>query len=120
MSNIMNDLHAVGLNPFGVQLVAESLLKSPLAQLTTERPQAFFFPIKRSDCPGWIGARFTLQAVPEATEGEEVAQTAQASAENLDANELLASLTALLNDPAVIDAAKPGDIGRAICAVKGI
>lgn len=65
MSNIMNDLHAVGLNPFGVQLVAESLLKSPLAQLTTTKPQGFFFPVNRSDCPDWIGARFTLEAVPK-------------------------------------------------------
>lgn len=67
MSNIMNDLHAVGLNPFGVQLVAESLLKSPLAQMTTKSPQGFFFPVKRSDCPGWIGVRFTLTAVAEST-----------------------------------------------------
>lgn len=65
MSNIMNDLHAVGLNPFAVTLLAESLLKSPLAQLTTTRPQGFFFPVKRGDCPGWIGVRFTLEAVGE-------------------------------------------------------
>lgn len=30
------------------------------------------------------------------------------------------ALTALLNDPAVIEAAQPGDIGRALCAVRGI
>lgn len=70
MSNIMNDLHAVGLNPFGVALVAESLLKSPLAQMTVGKPQGFFFPVKRSDCHGWIGARFTLEAVPQAAENE--------------------------------------------------
>lgn len=84
MSNIMNDLHAVGLNPFGVQLVAESLLKSPLAQLTTKRPQGFFFPIKRSDCPGWIGARFTLEAVPEAASDQPWQQiNAQAAAQGI-------------------------------------
>lgn len=32
--------------------------------------------------------------------------------------ELLAALTALLNDPAVIDAAQPGDIGRALMATR--
>lgn len=32
--------------------------------------------------------------------------------------ELLAALTALLNDPAVIEAAQPGDIGRAIMATR--
>ena len=32
--------------------------------------------------------------------------------------ELLAALTALLNDPAVIEAAKPGDIGRALMATR--
>jgi hypothetical protein len=31
---IMNELHAVGLNPFGVQLVAESMLKSGLAPIS--------------------------------------------------------------------------------------
>lgn len=70
----MNDLHAVGLNPFGVQLVAESLLKSPLAQMTTAKPQGFFFPVRRSDCPGWVGVQFTLEAVPE---GEAPAATEQ-------------------------------------------
>lgn len=30
------------------------------------------------------------------------------------------ALTAMLNDPAVIEAAQPGDIGRALCAVRGI
>lgn len=37
-----------------------------------------------------------------------------------DHDALLASLTALLNDPAVIAAARPADIGRALCAVNGI
>ncbi len=32
--------------------------------------------------------------------------------------ELLAALTALLNDPAVIKAAQPGDIGRALMATR--
>lgn len=65
MSNIMQDLHTVGLNPFAVTLLAESLLKSPLAPLTVGKPQGFFFPIQRSDCPGWVGVRITLEAVPK-------------------------------------------------------
>lgn len=32
--------------------------------------------------------------------------------------ELLTALTALLNDPAVIEAAQPGDIGRALMATR--
>ncbi len=47
---IMNDLHAVGLNPFGVQLVAESLLKSPIAPMSA-------------------GVTFTNQPDPNATAG---------------------------------------------------
>ncbi len=64
--SIMNDLHAVGLNPFGVQLVAESMLKSPLAPMSTEKPLEFFFPVSRSDCAGWRGVKITLEAVPDA------------------------------------------------------
>lgn len=64
MSNIMSNLHAVGLNPFAVTLVAESLLKSPLAPLTIGKPQGFFFPVRRGDCAAYSGVRFTLEAVP--------------------------------------------------------
>lgn len=60
---IMNDLHAVGLNPFCVQLVAESLLKSPVAPMSAERPLTMFFPVQRGDCPGWAGVKFTFEAV---------------------------------------------------------
>lgn len=59
----MQDLHTVGLNPFAVTLLAESLLKSPLAPLTIGKPQGFFFPVQRGDCPGWVGVRITLEAV---------------------------------------------------------
>jgi len=64
-STIMQNLHTVGLNPFGVQLVAESLLKSPLAPITLSRPQRIFFPVTRSDCPGYVGVYITLEAVTE-------------------------------------------------------
>lgn len=61
--SIMNDLHAVGLNPFGVQLVAESMLKSPIAPISAEKPLTFFFPVHRGDCAGWAGVKITLEAV---------------------------------------------------------
>ena len=60
---IMNDLHTVGLNPFGVQLVAESMLKSCLAPISTGDPVTFFFPVQRKDCDGWSGVKITLEAV---------------------------------------------------------
>ena len=60
---IMNDLHAVGLNPFGVQLVAESLLKSPIAEISASEPLKLFFPIHRGDCAGWAGVEITLKAI---------------------------------------------------------
>ena len=64
MSNIMNQLDAVGLNPFGVVLVAESMLKSPVAGLSADgKPLTFFMPVNRSDCAGWVGVEFTLKAV---------------------------------------------------------
>lgn len=72
MSTIMQDLHTLGINPFAVVLVAESLLKSPLATMTVGKPQTIFFPVRRSDCAGWIGVRITLEAVPEpAPQGKE-------------------------------------------------
>lgn len=64
MSNIMQDLHTIGLNPFAVTLLAESVLKSPLAPMTVGKPQGFFFPVNRSDCAGWAGVRITVEAVP--------------------------------------------------------
>lgn len=66
MSNVMNDLHTIGLNPFAVVLLAESLLKSPLAPMTVGKPQGLFMPINRGDCPGWAGVRITVEAVPSA------------------------------------------------------
>ena len=59
----MQDLHTVGLNPFAVTLLAESVLKSPLAPMTVGKPQGFFFPVNRSDCAGWVGVRITVEAV---------------------------------------------------------
>jgi hypothetical protein len=60
----MNDLQVVGINPFAVILLAESVLKSPLAPMTVGKPQGFFFPITREDCAGWAGVRITVEAIP--------------------------------------------------------
>lgn len=60
----MNNLHAIGLNPFAVQLLAESALRSEhLAPLSVGNPQGFFFPVQREDIPGFVGVRITIEAV---------------------------------------------------------
>jgi len=64
MSNTMNDLHAVGLNPFAVQLLAESMLKSAYVKHCGTQPLTFNFPVQREDCAGWIGVRITIEGVP--------------------------------------------------------
>lgn len=68
--SIMNDLHAVGINPFGVMLVAESLLKSPVVNTSMEEPLSFFFPVNRADCADWEGVQITLRPVPKPTDKE--------------------------------------------------
>jgi len=75
----MQDLHTVGINPFAVTLLAESVLKSPLAPMTVGKPQGFFFPVNRGDCAGWAGVRITVEAVPDLAP-EEQAQSAVAAA----------------------------------------
>ena len=72
----MNDLHAVGINPFAVVLLAESVLKSALAPMTVGKPQGFFFPITRGDCAGWAGVRITVEAVPIAADINEQGEKA--------------------------------------------
>lgn len=61
----MQALLDCGLNGFGAQLLAESLLKSPIAASLNERqePLRFELPIRREDCPGWIGVEFTLRPI---------------------------------------------------------
>lgn len=68
--SIMQDLHTVGLNPFAVTLLAESLLKSKLAPMSVGQPMTFEFPVRREDCAGWAGVRITLEAIPEAPKKE--------------------------------------------------
>ncbi len=60
-------LSTVGLNPFAVTLLAESLL-----QHHTSQPVTFKFSISRKDCPDWSGVRFFLEPLPAA--GKETAE----------------------------------------------
>lgn len=64
MSSTMQTLHSIGLNPFAVQLLAESMLKSTYVQNCGVKPLTFEFPVRRSDCEGWAGVRITIEAVP--------------------------------------------------------
>lgn len=64
MSNPMQDLHALGLNPFAVTLLAESMLKSAYVTQCGTKPLTFEFPVRRGDCEGWAGVRITIEAVP--------------------------------------------------------
>lgn len=66
MSNPMQDLHTLGLNPFAVTLLAESMLKSAYVQQCGIKPLTFEFPVRRGDCEGWAGVRITIEAVPAA------------------------------------------------------
>lgn len=64
MSNPMQDLHTLGLNPFAVTLLAESMLKSAYVKNCGTKPLTFEFPVRRSDSEGWAGVRITIEAVP--------------------------------------------------------
>lgn len=63
MSATMKDLHALGLNPFAVQLLAESMLKSAYVKHCGTQPLTFNFPVQREDCASWLGVRITIEAV---------------------------------------------------------
>lgn len=66
MSSPMQDLHALGLNPFAITLLAESMLKSAYVKHCGAEPLTFEFPVRRGDCEGWAGVRITIEAVPAA------------------------------------------------------
>lgn len=70
MSHVLQALVDAGINAFAAELLAESLLKSPVAKAAADRgePLRFFFPVQRTDCPGWIGVDFVLVAVPVGAE----------------------------------------------------
>ena len=63
MSNIMQDLHTLGINPYAVTLLAESALKSPIAEKFVKEPLTFFFPVNRADCADWVGVEITITTV---------------------------------------------------------
>lgn len=64
MSLVMKNLHGIGLNPFAVTLLAESMLRSEYVKHCGTKPLSFNFPVNRSDCAGWAGVRITIEAVP--------------------------------------------------------
>lgn len=64
--NIMQLLSDSGINPHACVMVAESLLRSPVAGLSTQQPLQIVIPVRRHDCPGWSGVRITLEAIPTA------------------------------------------------------
>jgi hypothetical protein len=70
--NIMQMLINAGINAFGAQLLAESYLRSPLAEQAMQRgePVRFFLPIHRSDCAGWSGVEISIAAVPDPDRAE--------------------------------------------------
>lgn len=70
MSEIMKNLHDIGINPFAVTLLAESMLKSAYIKNCGVKPLSFNFPVNRSDCAGWLGVRITIEAVPIESAGQ--------------------------------------------------
>lgn len=78
MSNPMQALHDLGLNPFAVTLLAESMLKSAYVQRLGTKPLTFEFPVRRDDCAGWAGVRLTIEAVPVAQAAAPAPQPVQA------------------------------------------
>lgn len=81
-------------------------------------------PFKRCATCGYVGHEDPVKGCPSCgfddmrTKAEEHRDGRLAALEEVAA--LKFALTALLNDPAVIEAAQPGDIGRALCTVRGI
>ena len=71
MSNVMQILHELGINPFAVELLCESFLKSPAAGIVERQcePLKIAFPINRSDCAAWAGVQITLKPVRRPVEG---------------------------------------------------
>ncbi|WP_164964273.1 hypothetical protein [Rubrivivax sp. JA1026] len=124
MSNVLNALHAAGINPFAVTLVAESLLKSPIAARSANEPLDFFFPVKREDCAGFIGVSFTLQAV-EASSAETQPTPAPAPAEPVappvawphDATDRVHQLMGQLAEKELQRMALHDGLRRLLCAV---
>lgn len=49
-----------GINPFAVQLLAESIMRHP-----NPKPVRFLLPVNRSDCAGFSGLKVYLEPVPK-------------------------------------------------------
>jgi hypothetical protein len=81
-------------------------------------------PFKHCATCGYVGHEDPVKGCPSCGFDDMRAKAAEHRDGRLAALEEVAALklalTALLNDPAVIEAAQPGDIGRALCAVRGI
>jgi hypothetical protein len=54
-----------GINQWAVELLVESFLKCPLADIVYKRrlPMVFSYPVNRSDCAAWSGVKVTLMPV---------------------------------------------------------
>ncbi len=67
-----------GINSFGLDLVAESFLKSPAALTLSQKlggALSFVYPIHRSDCPGYVGVHVSLEPIAEGDSGQLTAGT---------------------------------------------
>jgi len=104
--------------PIAQEIHAERILKKMLHDASNEQTE------KKCGTCGFIGQEDPVKGCPKCgfddmrTKAEEHRDGRLAALEEVAALKL--ALTALLNDPAVIEAAQPGDIGRALCAVRGI
>jgi hypothetical protein len=65
MMGIKQALLDAGINAFAADLLAESYLRSGLAQPLAEKGKTlqFFLPVNRSDCPTWKGVEISIKAV---------------------------------------------------------
>lgn len=66
--SVKQTLLDIGLNMFGMELFAESLLKNEKVREHVRakgEPLTVSFPVRRSDCPGWAGVYITLWPVKE-------------------------------------------------------
>jgi hypothetical protein len=64
---VQQELLQDNFNSFAATLLAESLLRSPVAPCTVGDPWLFDVPVNRRDMPAWAGVRITLEAIPSPT-----------------------------------------------------
>ncbi|MBT9098423.1 hypothetical protein KFZ76_11965 [Methylovulum psychrotolerans] len=70
--NVKQTLLDARINIWAIELLAESLLKSPLIDEIAKIDDGlkFFFPINRSDCAAWVGVEITLKPIAASTDPE--------------------------------------------------